>query len=58
MCRDGRVPDMKTELALARLADELGFVPMLDRFLWQIDGAEVPARLAAARAAWDTSRSA
>ena len=58
MCRDGRVPDMKTELALARLADELGFVPMLDRFLWQIDGAEVPARLAAARAAWDASRSA
>lgn len=56
MCRDGRIPDMKTELALARLADELGFVPMLDRFIWEVDGAAVPGRLDAVRAAWDASR--
>lgn len=32
MCRDGRVPDMKTEVALLRLADHLGYVPALDAF--------------------------
>ena len=32
MCRDGRVPDMKTEVALLRLADHLGYVHSLDAF--------------------------
>lgn len=32
MCRDGRVPDMKTEVALLRLADHVGFIPTLDCF--------------------------
>ncbi len=33
MCRDGRIPDMKTEVALLRLADHVGYVPQLDRYL-------------------------
>lgn len=33
MCRDGRVPDMKTEVALLRLADHVGYVPALDAFV-------------------------
>jgi len=33
MCRDGRVPDMKTEVALLRLADHLGYIPALDAFV-------------------------
>lgn len=33
MCRDGRIPDMKTEVALLRLADHLGYVPALDAFV-------------------------
>ena len=32
MCRDGRVPDMKTEVALLRLADHLGYIHQLDAF--------------------------
>ena len=32
MCRDGRIPDMKTEVALLRLADHLGYVHQLDAF--------------------------
>ncbi len=32
MCRDGRIPDMKTEVALLRLADHLGYLPTLDLF--------------------------
>lgn len=28
-CRDGRIPDMKTEVALLRLADRLGYLPQL-----------------------------
>ncbi len=31
-CRDGRIPDMKTEVALLRLADHLGWVHSLRRF--------------------------
>lgn len=31
-CRDGRVPDMKTEVALLRLADRLGYLPQLGVF--------------------------
>ncbi|MEM9379774.1 MAG: NUDIX hydrolase [Planctomycetota bacterium] len=33
MCRDGRIPDMKTEVALLRLADHLGYVHQLDAFV-------------------------
>lgn len=32
-CRDGRIPDMKTELALLRLCDQLGYLPQLDAFV-------------------------
>ncbi len=39
-CRDGRIPDMKTEVALVRLADHLGYVHALDAF---VD--ELPAEL-------------
>jgi ADP-ribose pyrophosphatase len=28
-CRDGKIPDMKTEVALLRLADHLGYLPQL-----------------------------
>lgn len=40
MCRDGRIPDMKTELALLRLAEHVGFLPALDCFV-----ADLPAAL-------------
>jgi ADP-ribose pyrophosphatase len=43
-CRTGRVPDMKTEVALLRLADAIGYLPQLGRF---VD--DLPADL---RAAW------
>jgi ADP-ribose pyrophosphatase len=33
LCREGTIPDMKTEVALLRLADHLGYVPALDRFV-------------------------
>ncbi len=33
MCRDGRIPDMKTELAMLRLADHVGFLPSLDCYV-------------------------
>ncbi|MEM8710326.1 MAG: NUDIX hydrolase [Planctomycetota bacterium] len=36
MCRDGRVPDMKTEVALLRLADHVGFVPALDAYVSEL----------------------
>ncbi|MFV1960024.1 MAG: NUDIX hydrolase [Planctomycetota bacterium] len=45
-CRRGEIPDMKTEIGLLRLADALGYVPPLDRFL-----DELPAPLRAAAAA-------
>ena len=32
MCRDGRIPDMKTEVGLLRLADQLGYLPQLGCF--------------------------
>ena len=32
-CRRGDVPDMKTEVALLRLCDAIGYVPTLDRFV-------------------------
>jgi len=32
-CRDGTIPDMKTEVGLLRLADHLGYLPQLDCFL-------------------------
>jgi hypothetical protein len=31
-CRRGEIPDMKTELALFRLCDHLGFIPQLGCF--------------------------
>ncbi|HPF15111.1 MAG: NUDIX hydrolase [Planctomycetes bacterium] len=40
-CRNGRIPDMKTEVALLRLADQLGYLPQLDCFVQ-----ELPADLA------------
>ena len=43
-CRTGAIPDMKTEIALLRLADHLAYVPSLGRF---VD--ELPDEL---RAAW------
>jgi len=35
-CRNGAIPDMKTEVALLRLADHLGWVPALGRFLHEL----------------------
>ncbi len=35
-CRTGEIPDMKTEVALLRLADQLGYVPQLDRFVREL----------------------
>ena len=32
-CRTGRIPDMKTEIALLRLADHLGYIPQLDCYV-------------------------
>jgi ADP-ribose pyrophosphatase len=32
-CRGGEIPDMKTEIALLRLADHLGFIPQLGCFV-------------------------
>lgn len=32
-CRTDVIPDMKTELALLRLCDHIGYVPQLDRFV-------------------------
>jgi ADP-ribose pyrophosphatase len=45
LCRKGEVPDAKTELALLRLADLLGYIPQLDA--WRDD---LPPDL---RARWD-----
>ena len=41
-CRTGEIPDMKTEIALLRLADHLGYLPQLGRF-----ADELPAELRA-----------
>lgn len=32
-CREGSIPDMKTELGLHRLADAIGYLPSLDRYV-------------------------
>lgn len=44
-CRDGGIPDMKTEIALLRLADRLGYLPQLDVFVDELP-AELQARYA------------
>ena len=36
-CRDGRIPDMKTEVGLLRLADRIGYLPQIDRFVHELD---------------------
>jgi ADP-ribose pyrophosphatase len=41
-CRNGKIPDMKTEVALLRLADHLGYIPQLRCFV-----NELPAELRA-----------
>jgi len=41
-CRRGEIPDMKTELALQRLCDAIGYLPSLGRF-----ARELPPDLAA-----------
>jgi ADP-ribose pyrophosphatase len=46
-CRTGEVPDLKTEVALLRLADALGYVPALDRFLDELPADLRPAPRAA-----------
>jgi ADP-ribose pyrophosphatase len=38
LCREGGAPDMKTEVALLRLADRLGYVPALDCFVGDLPG--------------------
>ena len=35
-CRRGEIPDMKTEVALLRLADHLGYIPQLRSFLHEL----------------------
>lgn len=35
-CRDGRIPDLKTEVALLRLADQIGYLPQLDLFVSEL----------------------
>ncbi|MFN0058984.1 MAG: NUDIX hydrolase [Planctomycetota bacterium] len=35
-CRDGRIPDLKTEVGLLRLADRLGYLPQLDLFAHEL----------------------
>ena len=42
-CRDGRIPDMKTEVGLLRLADHIGYIPQLGCFADQLP-ADVAAR--------------
>jgi ADP-ribose pyrophosphatase len=37
-CRTGDVPDMKTEVALLRLADAIGYLPALDAFVEDLPG--------------------
>jgi len=36
MCRDGKIPDRKTEAGLLRLADRLGYIPQLDKFVHEL----------------------
>jgi ADP-ribose pyrophosphatase len=37
-CRRGEIPDMKTELALLRLCDSIGYLPGLSRFVHELPG--------------------
>lgn len=37
-CRTGEIPDMKTEVALLRLADHLGWIPQLGCFARDLEG--------------------
>jgi ADP-ribose pyrophosphatase len=37
-CRDGRIPDMKTEVGLLRLADQIGYIPQLGCFADELPG--------------------
>lgn len=48
-CRGGRIPDMKTEVALLRLCDDVGYLPLLDRF---VDELPEGLRPSPARRAW------
>lgn len=55
-CRSGDAPDMKTEVALLRLCDALGYLPLLDCF---VDDLPAALRPSDARRAWllgDASR--
>ncbi|MFC1588218.1 hypothetical protein ACFL54_07905 [Planctomycetota bacterium] len=36
MCRDGRIPDMKSEMGLLRLADQIGYLAQLDKFVHEL----------------------
>lgn len=36
--RSGEIPDMKTEVALLRLADQLGYLPQLDCYVRELPG--------------------
>lgn len=38
-CRTGEIPDLKTEVALLRLADHLGWIPQLGSFARDLDAA-------------------
>ena len=38
-CRKGQIPDMKTEVALLRLADQVGYLPALDLFVDELPDA-------------------
>jgi ADP-ribose pyrophosphatase len=44
-CRRGEIPDMKTEIGLLRLADQLGYLPQLDAFVHELPD-ELQARYA------------
>ncbi len=35
-CRSGQIPDLKTEVGLYRLADSLGYLPTIDRFVHEL----------------------
>ena len=35
-CRSGAIPDMKTEVALLRLADHVGWLPQLGLFVHEL----------------------
>ncbi|MEM7263425.1 MAG: NUDIX hydrolase [Planctomycetota bacterium] len=41
LCREGAIPDMKTEVGLWRLADAIGYLPQLDRFADELSSESV-----------------